>query len=159
LEAHADLIRKELASFSSKEGVHIVFSAHSIPEKLVTKLGDPYKKNVEESVRGVIETLGWSGPVHLGWQSKLGPVKWLAPATADVVASLGKQGVKRMVVVPIAFVTDHIETLEELDIQVRDIARQAGVEEYRRARGLNSHPLFIECLAELVASQKAFWND
>jgi ferrochelatase len=95
----------------------------------------------------------------LGWQSKLGPVKWLAPATADVVASLGKQGVKRMVVVPIAFVTDHIETLEELDIQVRDIARQAGVEEYRRARGLNSHPLFIECLAELVASQKAFWND
>ncbi len=161
IEAHADLIRKELDQFSIKDAmkIHIVFSAHSIPEKLVTELGDPYKKEVEETCSAVAKKLEWTGPIHVAWQSKLGPVKWLAPATADVVVELGRKGVKHVLVVPIAFVTDHIETLEELDKELKEEAEEAGVAEYRRVPGLNSHPLFMQCLAEIALDQKAFWND
>jgi ferrochelatase len=76
-----------------------------------------------------------------------------------VVIELGKNGVKKMLVVPIAFVTDHIETLEELDKELRETAEHAGVAEFRRAPGLNAHPAFIGCLADLALSQKDFWND
>jgi ferrochelatase len=159
--AHADLIRKEAEKFSTRDqsDIHIVFSAHSIPEKLVTQLGDPYQKEVEQTVDAVIKELGWEGPYHLAWQSKLGPVKWLSPATSETVENLGLNGAKRLLVVPIAFVTDHIETLEELDKELRETAEHAGIEEFHRVPGLNAHPSFIRCLAELALSQKDFWND
>lgn len=159
LKAHADLIRAELKKFSSQDDIHLLFSAHSIPEKLVTELGDPYKNDVEESVAGVVKTLGWKGPAHLGWQSKLGPVKWLSPSVNELTEKLGREGVKRLVVIPIAFVTDHIETLEELDKELKEVAEHAGIEEYHRARGLNAHPAFIDCLTELSLSQAAFWTE
>jgi ferrochelatase len=160
-QAHADLIRDELKNFSvtAPDGINILFSAHSIPEKLVTQLGDPYKAEVEASVESVIKNLGWTGQYHLAWQSKLGPVKWLEPATADLTRKLGRENVKRLLVVPIAFVTDHIETLEELDKELREIAEEAGIKEFRRARGLNAHPAFMDCLADLTSSHVAFWKD
>jgi protoporphyrin/coproporphyrin ferrochelatase len=161
LEAHADLINKELTAFSTQNlyDVHLLFSAHSIPEKLITQLGDPYRNEVEQSVRAVIEKLGWKGQYHLSWQSKLGPVKWLAPATSDEIKRLGSSGVRRVVVIPIAFVTDHIETLEEIDVELKQVAQEAGIAEFRRTPGLNSHPAYIECLRDLTNSHAAFWTD
>ena len=160
LQAHAELIRSVTPTFPdpADERIHLVFSAHSIPEKLVTDLGDPYRAQMEQSVRGVLEKSGWKGPWTLSWQSKLGPIKWLGPSTEETVLKLGKEGVKQILVVPIAFVTDHIETLFELDQELAQEAKEAGVAEFRRTPGLNNHPTFIAALTDLAAQQRDFWD-
>jgi ferrochelatase len=160
LEAHADLIREAMKEFSDPrdERIHLVFSAHSIPKKLVTEEGDPYEKEMNQTVQGVLKILNWKGPWTLSWQSKLGPVEWLGPSTEDVLTELGKRGTKQILVDPIAFVTDHIETLYELDQLLSDTARQSGILEYKRVRGLNNHPKFLKCLADQILFQQSFWE-
>lgn len=159
-KAHADLIRAEAKRFQEPQDarIHLLFSAHSIPEKLVTKEGDPYKSEVEASVAAIVEAAQWKGGFSLSWQSKLGPVKWLSPSTHDVIFELGKKKVSQLLVVPVAFVTDHIETLHEIDIDFKKDAAKAGIREFRRTRGLNDHPVFLECLADIALSQKEFWS-
>ena len=159
LQVHSELIQEELKKFVSvpRSDVYILFSAHSIPERLVTKEGDPYKEQMERCVKGIIEKASWTGSWSLAWQSKLGPVKWLSPATIDVIQKLGEKGTKGILVVPVAFVTDHIETLEEIDVQMRDMARESGIQEFRRTPGLNSHPTFINALVDIAESHKDFW--
>jgi ferrochelatase len=160
LEAHADLIKEEVKKFSEPvtEKIHLVFSAHSIPEKLVTEEGDPYKKEMEQSAEGILAHAGWKGPWTLAWQSKLGPVKWLEPSTHEVIEKLGREGTKQLLVVPIAFVTDHIETLNEIDIQFREEALAAGIREFRRTPGLNNHPTFLRALVNVTESVTDFWK-
>lgn len=160
LQSHAELIRAESKKFSdpNDETVHLLFSAHSIPEKLVTEEGDPYKNEVEQTVQGVLKSAGWKGSWSLAWQSRLGPVKWLEPSTHAEIERLGKDGVRRLLIVPIAFVTDHIETLNEIDFQFRDDAKAAGIREFRRTPGLNNYPTFLNGLADLALQQKDFWN-
>lgn len=160
LQAHAELIRKLSSTFSNPEDekIHLVFSAHSIPEKLVTKLGDPYQQQMEETVEGVLKKAGWKGSWTLSWQSKLGPIKWLGPSTEETLIKLGKEGEKQVLVVPIAFVTDHIETLFELDQEGAETAKEAGIQEYKRVPGLNNHPTFIDALVDLILTQKEFWD-
>lgn len=160
VQAHADLINGEAAKFDggADAETHLVFSAHSIPERLVTELGDPYKKQMIESAEAIVKKAAWKGPWTLAWQSKLGPIKWLEPATKDVVEQLGKAGTKRVLVDPIAFVTDHIETLVELDEELAETAKESGVKEFRRVRGLNDDPTFISALADIASAQKDFWN-
>jgi len=159
-KAHADLIRAEAALFQDPHDarIHLLFSAHSIPEKLVTELGDPYKKEVEASVAAIVKAAEWKGGFSLAWQSKLGPVKWLSPSTKDALNELGAKKVPQVLVVPVAFVTDHIETLHEIDIEFRQDAARAGIREFRRIRGLNDHPVFLEGLAQIALSQKEFWS-
>jgi ferrochelatase len=159
VEAHAEGIREELARFPDPrpEVVELVFSAHSIPKKLVTREGDPYASQVEASVAAILARLGWSGPSTLAYQSKLGPVEWLGPATSEVLAGLGRRGARQVLVVPIAFVTDHVETLQEIDQLFAGQARAAGIENFRRTPGLNSRRTFVRALADLVASADAFW--
>lgn len=158
VEAHADLVRAEMERFSDPrpEAVHLLFSAHSIPKKLVTKLGDPYQREVEASVAAIVGRLGGRSPVTLAYQSKLGPVEWLGPATIDVIAELGRAGAAQVLVVPIAFVTDHVETLYEVDQLFGDAAKAAGIREFRRTRGLNDHPKFLAALEDLVRSAPGF---
>lgn len=160
IAAHADLIRREVAGFSGvgEEDIRLLFSAHSIPEKLVTELGDPYKAEMERTVRAVVDALHWKGRWELAWQSRLGPVKWLSPSTAERIEALGKAGEKNLIVVPIAFVTDHIETLSEIDIEFREIADRAGIANFRRTPGLNAHPSFIKALAAVALEKKEFWD-
>jgi len=160
LQAHAELIRKILPTFPdpSDEKIHLVFSAHSIPEKLVTERGDPYRDQMRQTVQGVLEKSGWRGPSTLAWQSKLGPIKWLGPSTEETIIKLGQEGVKQALVVPIAFVTDHIETLFELDQELAQEAGEAGIREFRRAPALNDHPTFIGSLVDLALRQTDFWS-
>ncbi len=160
IKAHAELINEQVRKFSEADTakIHLVFSAHSIPEKLVTEEGDPYKAEMEQTVKEVLKTTNWKGLWTLAWQSKLGPVKWLEPSTVDVVTKLGKEGVAQVLVVPIAFVTDHIETLHEIDMEFAEEAKHAGVKEFRRTPGLNNHPTFLAALSDLALSQKEFWN-
>jgi ferrochelatase len=160
VQAHADSIREELARFPDPraEATHLLFSAHSIPKKLVTKEGDPYPNEVEASVRAIVERLGWSGPVSLAYQSKLGPVEWLGPPTLEVLRELGRKHQKQVLVVPIAFVTDHVETLQEIDQLFAGAARAAGIEHFRRTPGLNDRPVFLRALADLALSVAPFWE-
>lgn len=151
IEAIADLVQEELRSFSGGEAerIHLLYSAHSIPAGYVEK-GDPYLEQTRRSVEMVNSRLGNVHPFTLAFQSKVGPVKWLSPSTRNVLVSLGREGNARVLVVPISFVSDHIETLQEIDIQYKELAARSGIREFRRAASLNLHPKFIAALAALA---------
>src|SRR5262249_17179980 len=151
IQAFAEAIERELARFSTPSKVHILFSAHSIPERYV-KEGDPYLEQTKKTVELVMDRLGRRNPYQLSFQSKIRPVKWLEPFTSDVITKLGKEGLEDVLVVPISFVSEHIETLYELDILFKKIADDAGVKNFRRVPALNSDPTFIRALAEIVES-------
>lgn len=158
-QAHAELIREEIAKFPDPrpQSVHLLFSAHSIPKNLVTRHGDPYPQEVETSVREIQKLLGERSPWTLAYQSKLGPVEWLGPSSLEVIRHLGKRGEKQILAVPVAFVTDHVETLYEIDQQFAQEARKAGIAHFRRTSGLNDHPTFLRALEEIALSRQSFW--
>uniref|UniRef100_A0A1A9WB76 Ferrochelatase n=1 Tax=Glossina brevipalpis TaxID=37001 RepID=A0A1A9WB76_9MUSC len=152
IQTFADRIREELKKFSEtkRKNVVILFTAHSLPLKAVNR-GDPYPSEIGASVHMVMQELGNTNPYCLAWQSKVGPLPWLAPATDDAIKGYVKQGLKNFILVPIAFVNEHIETLHELDIEYCDeLAKEVGVEEIRRAAAPNDHPLFIKGLSTIV---------
>ena len=151
IESFVQAIQRELGKFTDPEKVHLLFSAHSIPESYVRK-GDPYLEQTKETVELIMVRLGRRNPYQLSFQSKIGPVKWLQPFTSDVIVELGKQGVDDVLVIPVSFVSEHIETLYELDILFRKVAADAGVENFRRVPALNSDPTFIRALADIVES-------
>jgi len=151
VESFVQGIQRELAKFGTPEKVQILFSAHSIPESYVRN-GDPYLEQTKKSVELIMDRLNRRNPYQLSFQSKIGPVKWLEPFTSDVIKELGKQGIDDVLVVPISFVSEHIETLYELDILFKKVAEEAGVENFRRVPALNSDPTFIRALAEIVES-------
>jgi len=128
---------------------HILFSAHGVPVSVIER-GDPYQAQIEETVRLVMEAMQHSHSHIVCYQSKVGKAEWLKPSTEDTIKNLATQGVKDMLVVPIAFVSDHSETLYELDILLKGVADEAGVRKYVRMPSLNASPLFINALAELV---------
>jgi protoporphyrin/coproporphyrin ferrochelatase len=144
-------IRRELARFDNPDSVHILFSAHSIPESYVRE-GDPYLEQTKKSVELIMDRLERKNPYQLSFQSKIGPVKWLEPLTNHVIMQLGKQGTRDVLVVPISFVSEHVETLYELDILYKKVAEDAGIANFRRVPTLNSDPAFIRALAEIVES-------
>jgi ferrochelatase len=158
--AHAEAIREEIARFPDPrpESVHLLYSAHSIPKKLVTKEGDPYPREVESSIASINAILGDRSPWSLAYQSKLGPIEWLGPPTLDAIRELGRRGVGQVLAIPIAFVSDHVETLYEMDQLFAEEARRAGITHFRRTPGLNDRATFLAALADLASSQHAFWR-
>ena len=149
LDSLASTVKEGLRRFEKPEAVHVLFSAHGIPVSLVKK-GDPYQREIEATVKGVLLRLPQGQPHSLSYQSKVGPVKWLEPATADHLPALAQQGVKQVLVVPVAFVSDHIETLHEQRILLRGVATAAGLERYEVCNAINDCPLFASALAMLV---------
>jgi protoporphyrin/coproporphyrin ferrochelatase len=131
-----------------------VFSAHSVPVAVVEK-GDPYQRQIEQTVDAVWRRGGWNGRKHLCYQSKVGASKWLRPSMHETVQRLAEEKRRHVVVVPISFVSDHVETLHEIDIEHREQARKLGIEDYRMAPGLNDSPKFIAALAGLVEKASA----
>ncbi len=158
--AHAEAIRREVARFPNPrpESVHLLYSAHSIPKKLVTHEGDPYPREVESSIGAINDLLGNRSPWSLAYQSKLGPIEWLGPGTIEEIGSLGRRGARQVLAIPIAFVSDHVETLYEIDQLFGGEARKAGIEHFRRTPGLNDQPAFLAALADIASSQRAFWR-
>ncbi|HAE05464.1 MAG TPA: ferrochelatase, partial [Richelia sp.] len=150
LQAMADLISQELDQLLNPNEAHIFFSAHGVPKSYVEEAGDPYQQEIEECTELIMLTLNRPNNYSLAYQSRVGPVEWLQPYTDDAIKDLGKKGVNTLVVVPISFVSEHIETLEEIDIEYREIAEKAGIHNFRRVPALNTHPLFIQALANLV---------
>lgn len=150
LSAMADLIKQELEQFECPERVHIFFSAHGVPKTYVTEAGDPYQVEIEECTQLIMKTLNTGNPYTLAYQSRVGPVEWLKPYTEDALAELGRQNVKDLLVVPISFVSEHIETLQEIDLEYRELAEEVGITNFKRVPALNTHPLFIEALSDLT---------
>lgn len=148
LDAHVARIREALSAMPGGTG-HILYSAHSLPRSLVEKHGDPYQREIEETVALVNARLGGSHPWSLAYQSKVGPVAWLGPSTPEELARLGAAGVESVAVVPIAFVTEHVETLYEIAILFSEDARRAGIREFRPVAALDGHPRLVEALADL----------
>jgi ferrochelatase len=143
-----------LRQFPDSSRIHLVFSAHGLPMSLVEK-GDPYPKQIEETVRLVCE-LGakqysaWPRTHLLCYQSRVGPAKWLQPPLTETIERLGRKGVKEMLVAPISFVTEHIETLHEINIEAREEAEKLGIERFRMMPAVGDSPLFIAALKDLV---------
>lgn len=129
--------------------VHLLFSAHGTPMKLVRD-GDPYSKQIRRTYELVLELGNFGLPHHLCFQSKVGPQKWLEPSLTDTIELLGKQGVTHLIVNPIAFVTDHIETLSEINIEAREKALKLGITYFAMTAPLTTSATFIQCLGELV---------
>jgi protoporphyrin/coproporphyrin ferrochelatase len=154
IQALAQRIGSVLRQFVDGSRIHLVFSAHGLPMSLVEK-GDPYPNQIEVTVRLVCEEgrkqfPGWPQTNLLCYQSRVGPSKWLQPPLTGTIEQLGRQGVKEMLVVPISFVTEHIETLHEINIEAREEARKFGVEVFRMMPAVGDSPLFIAALKDLV---------
>lgn len=153
-EAYLDSVVAAVNSCLDGEpaGLDIVFSAHSVPVSVIEQ-GDPYQRQIERTVDLVWAKGGWRASRHICYQSKVGASKWLRPSMHETVKRLAAAGSKHILVVPISFVSDHVETLHEIDIEHREQARSLGIDDYRMAPGLNDSPLFIQALAKLVRSR------
>jgi protoporphyrin/coproporphyrin ferrochelatase len=167
IKAMADLIQRELDSFTDEEineakqaapnrpSKHILFSAHGVPKSYI-EAGDPYQQQMEKCVANIRKELYQTNSpdevqIHLSYQSRVGPIEWLRPYTDDVLPELGeKMRVRNLVVVPISFVSEHIETLEEIDIEYRELAHESGVTNWRRCPAPNTDGTFIEDMADMI---------
>jgi ferrochelatase len=161
---------------AATEDVHLVFSAHGVPVRVI-EAGDPYQEQIEETVRLVMERGGWRNPHTLCYQSRVNPGKWLEPSLSETLRRLAAsppgahlrvgtpsaaglrrapaRARKRVLVIPISFVTDHVETLAEINIEARQLAQQLGLAQFELMPALNDSPTFIRALAELVLAAVA----
>ncbi len=151
IKALVGTIRDGLRGLPLK-GTCLLFSAHGLPVSFLTR-GDPYKEQIEKTVSLVREELAKEGllpeVVRISYQSRTGPMKWLEPYTDDVIRACAFRDLKNVLIVPVSFVSDHIETLYEIDILYKDLAQRCGIN-LKRTRALNTDPLFIEALKDIV---------
>ncbi len=152
--AEAELVAAAVDRASRAGRPRVLFSAHGLPKRVIEG-GDPYKWQVERSAAAVVAAMGrddfeW----RVSFQSRVGPLEWIGPATDAEIERAGHEG-KPLVVVPIAFVSEHSETLVELDIEYGELAHKAGVPAYERVPAVGTHPLFIDGLARLVRAARA----
>ena len=149
LDALVEKVDEALARFAEPRCPEIVFSAHSVPMAVIAK-GDPYQRHIEETVELLMERGGWSNRHRLCYQSKVGASKWLQPSLHKTIRNLASENVGEVCVVPIAFVSDHVETLGEIDHEAREEAEELGIKQFEMTAGLNDSPTFIAALADLV---------
>jgi len=149
LDSVVEKVNQALSHFPQPERPEIIFSAHSIPMSIIEK-GDPYQEQIEETVRLVNERGGWSNPHRLCYQSKVGASRWLQPSLTNTLRQLAGEKVREVCIVPIAFVSDHVETLGEIDHEARHLAGQLGFTQFEMSAGLNDSPRFIQALGQIV---------
>jgi len=150
LDALAQRVKQGLDAFHDlmRDDVHILFSAHALPQKLIDA-GEPYQQQVEVTVEQVMRRVGyydWS----LAYQSRSGPVRWMRPGSVETIRKLGATGYSALLVVPVSFVSDHVETLEEIDHSLREVATRHGIVNFYRTASLNDGADFLDAMAQLV---------
>jgi protoporphyrin/coproporphyrin ferrochelatase len=158
LEALVERINTSLVRFPAREEVHLVFSAHSVPISVIER-GDPYQRQIEHTVELLLERGCWRLPHTLCYQSKVGASKWLQPSLHETLEELGSRQTRNVLVVPIAFVSDHVETLGEIDIEARAEAAEHGIKQFEMMPGLNDSPAFINALAGLVLDHQRIQSE
>jgi ferrochelatase len=149
LDAVIEKIEEALARFPVPARAKIVFSAHSVPTSVIAK-GDPYQRQIEETVQLLMERGGWQNRHRLCYQSKVGASKWLQPSLHRALHDLANEKAREVCIVPVAFVSDHVETLGEIDHEAREEARRLGITQFEMSAGLNDSPKFISALGQLV---------
>ena len=152
IQAHKDEIMKKIKNLSNFK---LIFSAHGLPEKNIKK-GDPYQWQVEQSVSQIVKSLNikdldWV----LSYQSRVGPLKWIGPSTEDIIVEYSKLG-KQIVLVPVAFVSEHSETLVELDIEYKELAEKNGCKNYSRIPALGTNENYIKAMADLIINKQEY---
>tara|TARA_B100001250_G_scaffold270562_1_gene233535 strand:+ start:4233 stop:5261 length:1029 start_codon:yes stop_codon:yes gene_type:complete len=152
IKSHTELIKKKIQGL---DNLKLIFSAHGLPEKNIKK-GDPYQWQVEQTVNKIIEEINYENIDYiLSYQSRVGPLKWIGPSTEDVIIENSKKG-KHLVIVPIAFVSEHSETLVELDIEYKKLATKYGCKNYTRIEALGVDEYFIESLSSLILNKNNY---
>ncbi len=154
LQALRERVDEALARFSHPDQPELVFSAHSVPVAVIDK-GDPYQRQIEETVELLMRRGGWRNRHRLCYQSKVGASKWLQPSLHRTLHELAAEKVREICVVPVSFVSDHVETLGEIDHHAREEAYGLGMTRFEMTAGLNDSPTFIAALADLVWKQLA----
>lgn len=149
IQAFVERIQEQLKPGESLDDFYLIFSAHSLPLYFLSE-GDPYPFLVAQTVAGILAKLGRTNRWSIAYQSAVGPLQWLKPSLEDMLEALNRRGYKKILIVPVSFVTDHIETLCEVDIEYRQLARDLGVQDYRMSRAIECHPEFIRALADSV---------
>ena len=152
VKAHKEEILKKIENL---ENFKLIFSAHGLPEKNIKK-GDPYQWQVEQSVNKIVESLNikdldWI----LSYQSRVGPLKWIGPSTEDIIVENSKLE-KHIVLVPIAFVSEHSETLVELDIEYKELADKNGCKNYSRIKALGTNENYIKAMSNLIINKQDY---
>lgn len=147
LDALSEKIKEGIKKFDNPEKVQVIFSAHSLPKAFIDE-GDPYLRHLHATISGVLERVGNINS-HLSFQSRSGPVKWLKPGTDEIIDKLAREGHREILIVPISFVSDHLETLYEIDMLYKKRAEENGILLFR-TESLNTSPKFIEALGEMV---------
>lgn len=149
LDAVVEKVNEALARFPVREEPQILFSAHSVPLSVIEK-GDPYQRQIEETVNLLMERGGWTNPHRLCYQSKVGASRWLQPSLRQTLQNLATERVREVCVVPVAFVSDHVETLCEIDEDAREQAHRLGMAQFEMSAGLNDSPKFIKALGQIA---------
>ena len=149
LDAVIEKVADTLSRFPAPKRPALVFSAHSLPISVIEN-GDPYQRQIEETVRLLRKRAGWSNPHRLCYQSKVGASRWLQPSLHQTLRQLASAQVREVCVVPVAFVSDHVETLGEIDHEAREEARRLGIVQFEMSAGLNDSPKFIQALGQIV---------
>jgi protoporphyrin/coproporphyrin ferrochelatase len=151
LQALVERIDEALARFADPDHPEIVFSAHSVPLAVIQN-GDPYQQQIEDTVELLMQCGGWPNRYRLCYQSKVGASKWLQPSLHTALRELSAEKVREICVVPVSFVSDHVETLGEIDHEAREEASRLGIRKFEMMSGLNDSPTFIAALADLVGT-------
>jgi ferrochelatase len=153
---HAALGRRILACrerFAREEGVGLLLVAHSVPERFVLR-GDPYVEHVEKTATGILSVLDTETSAHLPWllayQSQVGPIRWVGPTVEQALEAMLADGLRSVIVAPVSFVSDHLETLYDIDLLYRRQAIEMGFERFERTESLNASDDFVDLLAGLV---------
>jgi len=151
LQALVEKIDEALTRFDDAERPELVFSAHSVPVAVIQK-GDPYQRQIEETVELLMQRGGWANRYRLCYQSKVGASKWLQPSLHTALREIALEKGREVCIVPISFVSDHVETLGEIDHEARAEAAKLGIKRFEMTSGLNDSPTFIAALADLVST-------
>jgi ferrochelatase len=149
IEAFADRIHGQLKPGESLDEFYLLFSAHGLPLYFL-KEGDLYPFQIAQTVSSVVKKLNHQGSWSLAYQSAVGPLQWLKPSIEDMLAALARRNIKKVLVIPISFVADHIETICEIDIEYRTFAANLGIADFRMSKAIECHPGFIRALADSV---------
>jgi len=148
IKATTELLTEDLPNIDPRQPFRVIFTAHALPQSYIDG-GDPYREQIEKTIALVLKQVPLENWV-LSFQSKVGPVKWMQPSTIDTVRETASLGFKQVLIIPIGFVCDHLETLYELDIELAEIAREAGIEKFVRGAVFNDHDVFIDLLTSCI---------
>lgn len=151
IQGFIDRIEQTLKPQESLDDFYLLFSTHGLPLYFLTD-GDPYPYEISQTVAQILARLNRTTAWAISYQSAVGPLQWLKPSTEAVIEELAQQDIKKLLVVPVSFVTDHIETICEIDMEYREVAHKAGIRDFRMTRALECHPGFIEALSYSVTS-------